>query len=455
MANEIFIKAPNFVRLLFKEFDESSVSAQIEKLLFFFFSSFMMTGALVWGFLCLVYGYRMPSLIPFGYVLLTLFNFLFCGSSMEKTKVGCNIQIFASLVLPFVFQYTLGGIAASGMVMLWSLLALLGSLILQEKKLTYIWVGLFIGLTIGSFYLEAQLPEEQGFKVPVLVSGLNILMVSMMVYGLGHYFSSTQNKMRNVLREQKAELKESQALFDEELMTAKCFQEVLLKHQSLDDFGYKAFQIKTTKSKINGNFTWAGEYGNKRVTVIIDNPCCGIRGSLESMFLWNMIDSAVYKLRMKTPLELIDYIQSEVFSRYDSEEIRNGLKDIGVVVLYHDTITHQLFYAALDTTFIMGTRLESRVVCGFKSDYSETVLSSNGTKLVKGSVLLEPGMRVIVTNKALLKARGLQNDGQLISGTHGFSSMIEHEFFLAEKRIKLECDKLDVEEDIFLQCIEF
>ncbi|NNC84424.1 MAG: hypothetical protein HKN79_12695 [Flavobacteriales bacterium] len=455
MHTDIEIRAPHFVRLLFKEFDDSSASVQAEKLLFFFFSVFMMCGALVWGVLCLIYGYRMPSLIPFGYIILTLFNFLFFGSLKDLTRIGYNIQIAMSLILPFVFQYLLGGVASSGVVMLWSLLALLGSLVVERLSTRMLWLGLFIGLSLGTFYLESLRPEEVMYSVPVLLNGINIMLVSLMIYALGNYFATTQNTLRKILKGQKKEMSLAKEEYDVQLGRASNFLSALLNNKTLESNGYRQFQVQRQKGGISSNFTWSGEYGNKKVTVIIDNPSTGIRGTLESMFLWNLIDTGVYQLRKKTPKELIEYLQEEVYGRYDSDEFESGMKNIGVVVLYNDILTNQLFYAAVHTHLLVGTRSERRVICGFKSDYSDTVLADNGTKMVKGHMLLEPGTRTVVVNDSLLRALDIHSDEHLMDSEGGLGYLLEHDFSIAKKKLRIQCDKLQALNDIFLQCIEF
>ena len=87
----------------------------------------MACGGIIWGSLSASYGLLVPSAIPFGYTILTIFNFSYFRASKNFRRVRF-FQVLMSLLLPFMFQWTLGGFVASGAVMVWSMVALLGSL---------------------------------------------------------------------------------------------------------------------------------------------------------------------------------------------------------------------------------------------------------------------------------------------------------------------------------------
>ncbi|NND95175.1 MAG: hypothetical protein HKN45_09930 [Flavobacteriales bacterium] len=455
MDPETIIKAPHFVRLLFNRFDEVSLAEQLQKLLFFYFSSFMMLGAMVWGFICLAYGLRMPSLIPFTYVILTLFNFIFSGTSAINTKIGCNIQVGASLMLPFIFQETLGGIAASGLVSLWAVLALLGSFILQNKRVSFIWLGLFVMMTMLSFYLESLRPEDIIFKVPIFLTSINMVLVSAMIFVLAQYFTTMQNKMASMFYKQKQEEKASNFVFAEELETARKFQKVFHSQNAKNLEAYKHFQINQNLNGLTGSFIWSGDQGSKKVVVFVDNPCSGMRGGLEAMFLWNLIDSGVYRSRKQTPNELIEYIQSEIYLNYSSAEIRKGMKDIGVVVLFHEKSTNQIFYSVIDSVAFIGNSLDQKIINGLNPSYSETILSANGTSMINGNMIVEPGMKMVMTNKKLLNALNINSDDEIFNSSDGMGLILEHDLATVEKKLRIKIKKSCKEDSVFLQCLEF
>lgn len=113
-----------------------------------YMSIFMSCGGLLWGGLCLVFEELIASIIPFGYVVSTGFNLLYFYRSKNFHLVRI-IQVFMSLLLPIVFQLMLGGFIHSGAVMLWSFVALGGSLTFSDMRLSiYWWVLYIIGILI-------------------------------------------------------------------------------------------------------------------------------------------------------------------------------------------------------------------------------------------------------------------------------------------------------------------
>jgi len=92
----------------------------------------MSCGGIMWGTLCLFSDLYLAASVPFTYVLITIINFYY----LYKTKnflVSQRIQIFISLMLPFFFQFFLGGFVSSGGNVLWSVIAVFGSFTFRRQ----------------------------------------------------------------------------------------------------------------------------------------------------------------------------------------------------------------------------------------------------------------------------------------------------------------------------------
>ena len=113
----------------------------------------MSGGGILWGSICVYFELWLPSVIPFGYTVLTGANFIYFYVS-KNFKFVRFIQVLISLLLPFVFQWCLGGFIPSGAVMLWSMLALLGSLTFQDAKLSMRWLITYLLFTISSGFID-------------------------------------------------------------------------------------------------------------------------------------------------------------------------------------------------------------------------------------------------------------------------------------------------------------
>ena len=107
----------------------------------------MSGGGLLWGTLCLAFGFHAASAIPYGYVVLTALNLAFFHRTKRFGTVRF-VQVAMSLLLPVLFQLALGGFVRSGASMLWSLLALGGSLTFSEVRLGVRWLVLYVVGTV-------------------------------------------------------------------------------------------------------------------------------------------------------------------------------------------------------------------------------------------------------------------------------------------------------------------
>ena len=93
----------------------------------------MSGGGIIWGTLALLFNREWQSLIPFGYAVITAANFTFFHYT-RNFSVAKIVQTTISLLLPFMFQWVLGGFIASGGVMLWALIALATSINYQSNR---------------------------------------------------------------------------------------------------------------------------------------------------------------------------------------------------------------------------------------------------------------------------------------------------------------------------------
>ena len=164
---------------------------------FLIFAALLMSsGGLLWGIMCLALGLYWPSLVPFGYTIITTFNLLFL-SRTKNFAVSRFIQMSASLLLPFALQWALGGFLSSGGVMIWSMLALVGSLTLEDKRSSVGWLVFYLVLIVISGIFESSLPtprqiQSEGVKTVFYV--INVVTVSSIVFGLTAFFVGSRQR---------------------------------------------------------------------------------------------------------------------------------------------------------------------------------------------------------------------------------------------------------------------
>ena len=162
---------------------------------------FMSFGGLIWGSMSLAFGLVLQSLIPYSYVLLTIINFLFFARS-KNFQLARSIQVLISLLLPFIFQWSLGGFIVSGAVMLWAMLALAAAFTFQSAWLNVRWLAAFLALTVVSGVVEPYLSKvaiEVPYHITILFFVLNIFIISSLVFGLNIFFMNKKDELQEAL----------------------------------------------------------------------------------------------------------------------------------------------------------------------------------------------------------------------------------------------------------------
>lgn len=157
---------------------------------FLVMQAFLMSlGGILWALITFNFKLYFATLIPVGYVVISFFNMLVFARTKNFPKVR-DIQTSATLLMPFFFQWALGGFLNSGCVMLWSLLAVAASLTYQSMKASALWVSLFLTLTLISGLLEGAFQSwlqrnghsllPSNLQVDLLM--LNIVAVSLILF---------------------------------------------------------------------------------------------------------------------------------------------------------------------------------------------------------------------------------------------------------------------------------
>ncbi|MGB5506778.1 MAG: HAMP domain-containing sensor histidine kinase [Sulfurovum sp.] len=177
----------------------------------------MSTGGLLWGTLCLYHDIYIAAIVPYTYILITILNFtyLYFTKNFQSSQ---NIQIIISLLLPFFFQFFLGGFVASGGNVLWSVIAVFGSFTIGDKRKSLVWLFLFFLLMIFSVLVDAyakpyDIGLPQGYIIGFFV--INFIFVIGIIFSLYYYYVSSEEKVRLALQESLEKLEETQKVLIE------------------------------------------------------------------------------------------------------------------------------------------------------------------------------------------------------------------------------------------------
>ena len=178
----------------------------------------MSGGGILWGTIAVYFDMLLVSSIPYSYTILTLFNFTYFRYSKNFGLVRF-FQVLISLLLPFALQWSLGGFIPSGAVMLWSMLALLGSLTFQRTRLSLRWLAAYLLLTICSGVIDGDIKEYSVAISPETSTTLfviNFVAISTIVFGLTLYLVAKQEEQTGALEEMLGLLRGTQDQLEEQ-----------------------------------------------------------------------------------------------------------------------------------------------------------------------------------------------------------------------------------------------
>lgn len=162
----------------------------------------MSMGGLSWGSIALYSGLPFQAMIPLGYGVITCFNFLYLYLTKDFQRAQA-LQIFLSLMLPFLFQLSLGGFVSSGAQIIWSITAILGAFTFKKNNTIIVWFVLYLVLVALSGFLDKTIQSLHLVEVPehisILFFTINISAVSFIIFTLFYYFVGSERRYRDSL----------------------------------------------------------------------------------------------------------------------------------------------------------------------------------------------------------------------------------------------------------------
>lgn len=222
---------------------------------FLAFTTFMSCGGVMWGSLCLIYDTPIASIIPYGYVVLSAIN-LWMWYHKQQFYTARSIQVFLSILLPFMFQWVLGGYQKSGMVMIWSVLALIAQLTFYNLKQALPWLFLFIVLLLGSIYydevfLEYGFIEANDKGLQKFLLCINVGIVFTMTFFVAWFFISNQRKALKSVGKKNHELIAKSQEIEEANQKLQLNEEEL--RQNLEELSVIHEKVTETKEQLESS----------------------------------------------------------------------------------------------------------------------------------------------------------------------------------------------------------
>ncbi len=169
------------------------------------FGGTLSVAGVAWGLFCLWGGEPRAATIPFGYALLSAVNiaaFRLLGGYRRFSFV----QLLLTILLPFLLLLTLGGFVSSSAVVLWSLIAPLGALLILPWREARLWFAAFLLVVVASGVLDPLIRRPTNFtpELGIAFFVMNILGVSLAAFVLLRYFVVERERLYEEARSARA-----------------------------------------------------------------------------------------------------------------------------------------------------------------------------------------------------------------------------------------------------------
>lgn len=166
-----------------------------------------------WGLAYFALGQTLSGSIPLGYSIISLVSLVYFLRS-KRYKFFCRSQLILILILPFLLQWSLGGFAASGAVIIWSILSPIGALMFAGTTRAIPWFFAYLVLMVVSGLLPENVlpPAMLAPHIIVFSFVMNITGVSAIVFFLLKYFVQAREEAMAALDKEHRRVQHSLSL---------------------------------------------------------------------------------------------------------------------------------------------------------------------------------------------------------------------------------------------------
>lgn len=142
-----------------------------------------------WGITYFSLGRPLAGSLPLGYSAMSAGSLVYYLLS-KRYKFFCRSQLLLILILPFLLQWSLGGFAASGSVIIWSILAPIGALMFAGTTRAIPWFCAYLMFLALSGFLDGRDISRTALPplIVIISFAMNIGAVSAIVFFLLKFF---------------------------------------------------------------------------------------------------------------------------------------------------------------------------------------------------------------------------------------------------------------------------
>lgn len=373
-----------------------TTKSQLQKNTLFLLSGSCTIAGTLWGWL-LVYilgGYQEPVFYPWFFAIVV-------SISMLVTKLTgwyrllLIVQLTLIFVIPILLQYSLGGFVDSGGVIMWSMLAPIGSLLFQSIRSALNWFYAFLITIFGMSFLEVNghlpmpyvLLDSQHVFFTVNVIGMAITVFASMLYfvkQLEATYSRNQKLLHSVLPKFVADrLEENDQAFVQHVSSATILFADLVGFTLLSE-QLGPNQIVQLLNRIFSSFDRLVEkYGLEKIKTIGDAYM--VAGNIPLP----LKDHAQHIADLSIEMHKIIYAIAK--EQNLNLELRIGIHtgSVAAGVLGTKRMSYDLWGDSVN----IASRMESQGVAGY------TQISKSTAKLIESEFIVEPRGHIEVKGK--------------------------------------------------------
>jgi signal transduction histidine kinase len=159
----------------------------------------VMPVGLLWGALYWVYGARAAAAIPVSYAVFTVLDLLVLFR-LRRYELFRWIQQLLMFVLPVALQVALGGMVASGLVILWAFIAVVMALLFGGAREALWWFAAYVAAVVAAAWLQPRLAIDNTVPPRLVLAFfvLNNFGVSATVVVVLRSFVTDRRKLRQL-----------------------------------------------------------------------------------------------------------------------------------------------------------------------------------------------------------------------------------------------------------------
>jgi len=292
-------------------------------------------GAIVWGAICLIMNWFAAASIPLSYALFSVVNYqLF----LRKKSVDRAMfwQTIFSLVLPFLFQFVLGGWLNTGLVMIWSLVPLLLIIAYRANKTFMLWVAACAVLICVSIFWTPEIANVEyhvNEDVRKILLAINLVLIFTILGITGRFFVLHLARTRHASAALRTDLATRNEHLETSMRYAQRIQAVLTPNLKsvkfvLDD----QFQLIQQKEEVGGDTIWVGHEGDHVIIALIDCTGHGVPGSMLTFLVNDIMNESVHFMKFTEAQDIVLRLMLTMHDRLaSSAEMWTDNADLGVL----------------------------------------------------------------------------------------------------------------------------